>query len=456
MKLISEHGAKIHLSDKACKILGNKQIEKRCELHFSRAVGLCSLSVLAKQTSWKIAAFDAIQACGLSGIQWYRHLGNNVKILINLSDQLVTELRSSLEETCKFDENFKLVSEVPQAHLHKNKYTFISLEVCGSAVIYFDAVMSSIKHGGLICLTSTDIAILQNKSPATAQRLYDAKLWKTEYGRELGVRVILANLARAAARWSKGIKVELCAAFEQGFTVVCRVFRGSQFGEKSMTNLQLLAHCQLCQARGFIPDSMYVQENAASPNLCDCSNNGMKPPILQLGPVWSGSLYNQKFLFAILNEMKSMALSSDNIKLIQQLILESACCVSNELESELSLKLCKDKIQKNEEVQSSKKRKLDTSDSISTSLDSAPLSLCSETNIASDGLVSSSTAFYFDVQNHSVKGCNPPTTLSVINKLRAAGFSASKSHFGARCIRTSATLKEFNNIIEQISKATKK
>jgi len=461
MKSISEHGAKVELSENTCKILGIKQVEKKCQLQFSRAVVLSSLSVLIKQTSWKLAAFDAIQDFGLAGIQWCRHLGSNVKIFINVKDQLKPELLLNLEKSgCEIDENLNIVSDVPQAHLHKNKYTFINIEVCGSAVMYFDALMNSIKHGGLLCVTCTDTSILQNKRPATAQRLYESKLWKTEYGRELGVRVILANLARAAARWSKGLKIELCVGLEHGFTVVCRVYRGSQFGEKSITSLQFLAHCQVCQARKFIPDSVYVQDNVTVLSLCDCSSNGIKAPILQLGPIWSGAIYGRNFLFDVLNEMHSLELGSDNIKLVHQLIVESACCTSNELEAELIFQFRKQTQEENSnEMSNSKKRKLNSNEKNAkfdaTCISTDSNSTSGDLDINSD-LVTSITAFYYDIQNHSVKGCNPPPMTAVINKLREAGHSASKSHFGPRCIRTSASLKDFNDIILQISKLTKK
>ena len=460
MSLLSELGVNFQLSEKTYKVYGKQQIEKKCKLQFSRAVALSLLSVLVKKLSWKISVFDAIQDFGLAGMQWYKYLNKKINIVINIPKQLEVELCANLVKNSPSycSEDVKVVSEIPQAHLHKNKYSFVYVEVCGSAIVYFDSAMNSIKHGGLICVTSTDVAILQNKSPDTVRRLYEAKLWKTEYSKELGVRVILANLARAAARWCKGIKVELCVGLEHGFTVVCRVFRGSRFGEKSMTKLEVIAHCQLCQARAFIPDSLYFQD-VTSLNLCNCSNNGIKAPILQLGPAWNGTLYDQDFLFDIYNEMKHLELNSEYVKLIEQLILESACCKSVQLESELVLKIKKhsEEMQEDSAIPSPKKVKLELTNTLDpVSTPTSPLSNSCLMDSFCNGLVSSATAFYFDFQNHSVKGCNPPTLASVISTLRTAGYSASRSHFGPRCVRTTANLQEFKNILTQISKATKK
>ena len=59
-------------------------------------------------------------------------------------------------------------------------------------------------------------------------------------------------------------------------------------------------------------------------------------------------------------------------------------------------------------------------------------------------------AFYFDIQYHSKKVKSPPSWDVVISKLREKGFKASRSHFGFRCIRTSANVKEVECTISSI------
>ena len=451
MDCLAEQGVEVQLNEDIYKVLGRKCVKKKCELEFSRAAALSCLSVLKKQTPWKLAAFDAVKDYGMAGIQWRKHLKGDVKICTNVADNLLETAKSYfMKNSCSYDDdNIRIVAENPQAHLHANKYTFIYAEVYGCALTYFDAMFSSIKHGGMLCVTSTDTALLQNKSPATSQRLYDAKMWKTEYHKEFGVRVIIGNLCKAASRWNKGIRVEMCAGLEHGFTIVCRVFRGSQLAEKSASYLRNVAHCQLCQAREFVPQSHFILETSSVPQLCECSSNGIKAPVLLLGPAWSGAICNEEFLYSILAEMRSFHIDVAHIKLVETLIIECVCCKTLDNEIKLVEKL-KGEVATQEESPKAKRRKLDLEANLRCDKTASEISDLDSTNLVS------SPVFYFDVQNHSVKGGNPPTVLSVINKLRSDGFSASKSHFGPRCIRTSANLSEFKAVLQFLFESRKK
>ena len=448
MEKIIEHDVSANLNDDVLGCLGKKTINKKLKLMQSRAIALCSLYVLSKNTAWKITAFDAVKDFGLAGLQWAKHLSSQVKIMINCSENLKSLVEENLKlNGCALSDDLTIASEDPQAHMHNSKYGFIYAEIYGCAVAYLDAALRSIKHGGILVVTSTDTSILQNKSPETSHRLYGVKLWKTEYHKEFSCRIILENIARAAARWSKGIKVELCTVLEHGITIVCRVHRGAQFGENTMANLHFLAHCQLCQARAFISHSQYLPETSS---MCDCFSNGLKAPVLMLGPVWSGKISDKGFLLEILEAMTSLSLNKDHVKLIEQLIIESACCANNFLEAEL-LKDIKEIKTKNSNEPQPKRVKLDSN--CATTKDSENLSKNVDIDLAS--AVQCSTPFYFDIQHHSVRGGNPPTVVSVINKLRSDGYSACKTHFGPRCIKTSATLTVFKQVLQYLWDHTK-
>ena len=455
MESVSELGINVKISDKVLNALGKKMVFKKLKLETSRVLALCSLSVLSKETEWQINSFDAIQDFALAGLQWLKHLNKHVKVTINATEDRTLVKSALLENNCDVhEEDVKVISEDPLAHMHSNKYTFIYVEVTGCAVTYLDAVMRSIKHNGVVCLTSTDMAILQNKSPATSYRLYGAKLWNTEYYRELGARVIIANAVQAAARWSKGVEVLLCVAEEHGVTIVFKVLRGSRFGESSMSCLNYLSHCQVCQARMFIPDDLYVIDSSKLPCMCQCSSDGIKAPILMLGPIWSGEIFNKVFLLKLRREMKSLQMPNVHQTLIDLLIIESACCSSNTSESELIEETKKTCYKLNEAVEPNKKRvKLEQGAEESTISSSNCTNGVKE---SSNGPVLKPTPFYFDVQNHSVKGGNPPTRASVINKLRSDGHRASRTHFGPRCVRTSADLIAFKEALQHIWHNTEK
>ena len=70
------------------------------------------------------------------------------------------------------------------------------LDPYGSAVQFLDAAFRNIYNGGIVVVTSTDIAALYGKVPNVTLRNYGAFVTRTEYMKELAARVVLASVAR--------------------------------------------------------------------------------------------------------------------------------------------------------------------------------------------------------------------------------------------------------------------
>jgi len=375
---------KVELNLASIQTLGKKEIDKRCELQFSRAVALCSLCVLIKQSFEKIVAFDAVQAFGLAGIQWRKHLGDDVTVSINVIKEMASELISNIEAnnlSCD-GKTLQIVSGNPQAHLHQHQYNFIYIEAYQSGVTFFDAAMSSIAAGGLICLTCTDTIL--NKNWNTVLCWYAAKFLKMEYYREMAVCIILANLAQAAARYNKGIKPELCVGLKHGFTVICRVFIGSEASQGSMKAVELVTHCVKCQGRRFATENKEMTSVASNAPMsidpCLCFEKNVLARYMQLGPAWSGNIFCPSFLDDILKASCQFYLSDENTEMLKNLILESKCSKhGTAIEDAKKLQ----RLHKGRESPCSKKRKTNSDDGATNSTSSKPNKDSYCTNIGS-------------------------------------------------------------------------
>ena len=73
---------------------------------------------------------------------------------------------------------------------------FRYLDPFGSTVQYLDAAFRNVYHGGLVILTSTDVAALYGKCPLVTSRNYGAYTVRTDYTKEMAVRIVLAEAAR--------------------------------------------------------------------------------------------------------------------------------------------------------------------------------------------------------------------------------------------------------------------
>nr|CAB3267260.1 TRMT1-like protein [Phallusia mammillata] len=431
---VLEHGVSYQTEGPIEAALTSKRVSKIVELSTSRAIALCCVKLLSDKTAGPISVLDAINAFALPGLQWVKHINKDIKVTSNVAKELQNDICGQNEDVHQME----IVAEDPHVLMHSRKFKFIYIEAIGSAVTYLDAALRSINHEGLLCVTSTDIAILNNKSPDTALRLYGAKFLKSEYWGEMAVRVIAANVLRAAGRWGKGVTIEMCTVTEYSVTVVFHVLRGAKHVEPCLPLVQPLSHCLNCQARAFNEDcSQTLPLNEQTP-LCGCGDNNTSA-LTQLGPMWSGSIFNPTFIQKLLDQAIDFKMSESLTKIFQLLLIDSVCCKSELAENAL-LKLPETSTS-NQDGPPEKKAKSDE-ESIVIKLDDiqpAPL-------------------FYFDFQHHSVKGGNPPKLSAVVERLRKLGHRASKTHFGPRCVRTSASLQQFNDLLkqmwEEISKTT--
>nr|XP_026691407.1 TRMT1-like protein [Ciona intestinalis] len=443
-----ENNAEIPLVKSYEDVMSFKRVSKVCELGLSRAIALACLEIVKLETDGVTSALDAVNSFGAAGMQWAKHfLSENISITVNTALGLDDVCKKWLNENNCPTDSVKVVSMDPQVLMHSSKHKFVYLEVTGTVVPYLDAAVRSVNHNGLLCVTCTDTSTLYNKCPTTAQRLYGANLLKNEYCKEVAIRVIISNIAQSAARWNKGIKVELCASVEPGFTVVCRVLRGPKHGDISTSSIQLLEHCQLCQARRFKPRTKYITYGNGK-TLCKCSTEEAAAPLLLLGPMWSGSIFQPEFVLKTCLTAKQMNLSLEHRKILELILLESVCCKTNEEEENLLKHTTQfnGKNQLNEKSEPKhKKIKLDSE----VSSENGP-SLTKEMRSYKH------IPFYCDFQHHSVKGGNPPRLLTVLNELRSRGYNASKTHFGPRCIRTSASVEQFDEILKHLWEVTTK
>ena len=150
--------------------------------------------------------------------------------------------------------------------LHHQPHDFIHLDPFGSAAPHLDAAMSRAPHLGVVAVTATDTAALWGIYPAVARRHYGAELdagdgdaqnnlggaagqaRRPPWFRELGVRVLLGAMARAAARHDRGIVPLFCLASDHFVQVCVRVQRGAAAADRSCSRDAVgpFWHCDVC------------------------------------------------------------------------------------------------------------------------------------------------------------------------------------------------------------------
>jgi tRNA (guanine26-N2/guanine27-N2)-dimethyltransferase len=109
----------------------------------------------------------------------------------------------------------------PSQLQQKPQYDVIDLDPYGSASPFLDAAVQSVKSGGLLAVTCTDMAALGGSHPETCYGRYAAfPVQRSGYLQELALRILLYQISVVAGRYGRSIRPVLSV----GMAFYCRVF----------------------------------------------------------------------------------------------------------------------------------------------------------------------------------------------------------------------------------------
>uniref|UniRef100_A0A1A8FN48 tRNA (guanine(27)-N(2))-dimethyltransferase n=3 Tax=Nothobranchius korthausae TaxID=1143690 RepID=A0A1A8FN48_9TELE len=456
------------------QLLPNHTTPQKSDTYFSRKMKsnrqlvFCSLAVLAEERN-PLECLDAFGATGIMGLQWAKHLRNAVRVTItDISDTCVKMIKENCElnnirvdggqrgprgpDRVSAEAETTPIATVEVAKMdanvimHLRSFDYIHLDPFGTAVNYLDAAFRNIRNLGIISVTSTDTGSLYAKSPNVTLRHYGCHIVRTEYYKELAARMLVASVCRAAARCNKGIEVLLTVALEHFVLVVVRVLRGPSQADESAKKLRKLMHCQWCEARVFLKLGNMVDDTLP----CDCHGSLPGKTAVQLGPLWSGPLFNTGFLRKMLSA--AVRHSMDDIQpLVKTLICESEGTTlkslvhgSSVLTSQAECGVVFKTLQSGHEARladlTGKRKSGEESGNVlkklkpDASLEHPP--------------------FYYSIHRHSIRGMNMPKLNKFLQYLMEAGFRVSRTHFDPTGVRTDATLQQFKSVLTKYSVPT--
>lgn len=141
-----------------------------------------------EDTQPKYSIVDAMSATGLRAVRYFKELNNVAKIIANDLDTKAVDMikinalkngdETGIIEICQFDCNELLYSR-------KNSIDVVDLDPYGTAIPMIDSALWSLKNGGLILATFTDMQVLCGNYIDTCYYKYGSIAYKTEYCHEV-------------------------------------------------------------------------------------------------------------------------------------------------------------------------------------------------------------------------------------------------------------------------------
>lgn len=259
--------------------------------------------------------------------------------------------------------------------LSESRFDIVDIDPFGSPAPFLDSACRSADK--MLCITATDTAPLCGAHKASGIRKYGASPLKTEYHAEMGIRILLGAIARNLAKYDKSMNSLLSHATDHYYRTYVSIEKGVANANSTINQMGFIYHCFSCGQRGW-------HSGLAVHMAKKCPHCGSSTSLA--GPLWLGSLHDQKFCTVVLSELENRELGTK----------ERAIKV---------MRLCGEELD------------------IPT--------------------------YYNQHKFCKSLRITPPTIDRTIFKLQEAGFEASRTHFSGTSFKTDAPLEEIKRILCQ-------
>eukprot|EP00920_Eleutheroschizon_duboscqi_P013823 GHVT01032391.1.p1 GENE.GHVT01032391.1~~GHVT01032391.1.p1 ORF type:complete len:585 (-),score=42.21 GHVT01032391.1:902-2569(-) len=132
-------------------------------------------------------------------------------------------------------------------------YDVIDIDPYGSSSEFLDGAVQAVRSGGLLCLTSTDMATLCGNAPEVSFYKYGGTAIKARYLHEMALRLLLHATSAAAARHQRVITPLISLSVDFYIRVFVQVKHSAESCKFNSTNTSLVFQCDTCDCFRVVP-----------------------------------------------------------------------------------------------------------------------------------------------------------------------------------------------------------
>ncbi len=279
MVTIKEGKAKIYTY--SGKITKDLPVFYNPEMERQRNLTVSVLSVFQNQANKKLDVCDPLAGSGVRGIRIKKEVKGVGRVVLNdVTSEAVKLIRKNIKLNKVKADVYKKDARIL---LFENRvsFDFIDIDPFGSPVKHLEASAFALKHKSLFAATATDTGALAGSFPKTCFRRYGIKVCRTDFYKELGIRVLITSIQRAFAKYN--------CSFTPLLSFTNHYFRAFGFVEKNKSSVDKIlkqigyvSYCQKCLFR-------------ATQIILECPNCKSKPVEL-IGPIWLGQMQDNDFV----------------------------------------------------------------------------------------------------------------------------------------------------------------
>ena len=252
---------------------------------------------------------EALSATGLRSIRYIKEVPGIKTLLVNdLEEGAVEAIRRNIlfngESASRCVPNKGDANMVMHQHRGEGKmFDIVDLDPYGTAAPFLDAAIQSVQHGGLLCVTCTDLAVLCGNQRDVCYAKYGSIPTKAAYCHEMAVRMVLATMDRIGARYKRYVVPLFCARIDFYVRLFVRVYESPAEIQKVASKVSMVHQCVSCDTFHMRPVAIdkgnkCVPGRALKDVHPTCSECGGAFAIG--GPVWNRPIINRAFCKEVL------------------------------------------------------------------------------------------------------------------------------------------------------------
>ena len=276
-------------------------------MELNRDLAVLALQTYQKMLGREISVCEPLTGCGIRGVRFAVEVEEVRKVFVNDINPEAAKLASFNVERNKLTSRVLVANEDANFFLSRyaaprKRFDYVDVDPFGSPVPYLDAALRSLRNGGLLALTATDMAPLCGVHPNACVRKYGGKPLRTEYCHELAVRLLVGCLTMMAAKHEIGVEVLFSHSTDHYIRVYAVVRYGARLADKSVRMMGYFLHCFSCFHRE-------TSRGIISPLKRDCVECGSKLNVA--GPLWLGKIADENFCSLMKREADGRGLKQE-------------------------------------------------------------------------------------------------------------------------------------------------
>jgi tRNA (guanine26-N2/guanine27-N2)-dimethyltransferase len=269
-------------------------------MELNRDFAVLALQAHQKILGKEVSVSEPLTGCGLRGARFAVEIEGVRKVVLNDIKPEAAEVAAFNAKLNGVEDRIEVSNEDANLFLSrhaapKKRFDYVDIDPFGSPVPYMDSALRSLRNGGLLALTATDMAPLCGVHRRACLRKYGGVPLRTEYCHELAIRLVSGCLTMIAAKHEIGTEVVFSYSLDHYVRTYAVVGYGAKVADKSVQQIGYILHCFSCFHRE-------KSSGITAPLKYACPFCGAK--LSSAGPLWLGRIADNNFCSFMEKEAK--------------------------------------------------------------------------------------------------------------------------------------------------------